>query len=209
MVPGDFSSAAFLILLGLLRDGGEPLVIRDVGLNPTRTGLLPVLRRMGGRVEVKGTKGEGKGEAIGDLVIHSSDLMGCEVGGEEIPSVIDEVPILAVGAARASGSTRITGARELRVKETDRIRALVENLRALGVGAEEFEDGLEVEGTDRPLKGRIKAYGDHRIAMAFGILNALPGNEVEIDDPGVASVSFPGFWELLDRIKTSGSEGGQ
>jgi cytidylate kinase len=134
-------------------------------------------------------------------VVDTSELEGTEVGEDEIPGLIDEVPILAVAALRARGETRITGARELRVKETDRIRAMVENFRALGVEAEELEDGLALEGTERALSGRVRSYGDHRIAMAFGVLGALPGNEIEIDEPAVASVSFPGFWDLLEHVR--------
>ena len=129
------------------------MVIRDVGLNPTRTGLLPVLNAWGPDFTVEGGAGRGEGEPVGDLVVSPSDLSGTQITGEEIPGLIDEVPILAVGAARAQGLTRITGARELRVKETDRIRAMVENLRAVGVEVEELEDGMEIQGTDRPLRG--------------------------------------------------------
>ena len=200
-VPGDFSSAAFFILLGLLRGGGEPLILEGVGLNETRTKLLPVLQRMGGRVRVENLRGEAQGEPLGDLVVEPSDLVGTHVGAEEIPGLIDEVPILVAGALRARGETRITGARELRVKETDRIRALVVNLRALGVEVEELEDGVAVQGVERPLSGRVRSFGDHRIAMAFGILGALPGNDIQIDEAGVAGVSFPGFWELLAEAK--------
>lgn len=196
-VPGDFSSAAFLVLLGLLSSGREEMVLRRVGLNPTRTGLLRVLERMGARLEIDGAGSEGVGEPVGDLVVHPGPLASCVVGREEIPALIDEIPILAMGAARAEGVSRITGARELRVKETDRIRALVQDLRSLGVRAEELEDGLEVEGTEGPLKGTVRSFGDHRIAMAFGVLGALPGNSIEIVGKEAAGVSFPGFWGLL------------
>ena len=203
-VPGDFSSAAFFILLGLLRGGDEPLVLEGVGLNETRTRLLPVLLRMGGKVGIQNLRGEAQGEPLGDLVVEPSELVGTEVGGAEIPGLIDEVPILAVGALRARGETRITGARELRVKETDRIRALVDNLRALGGDAEELDDGLVVQGTGRPLSGTVRSFGDHRIAMAFGILGALEGNDIRIDGAEVAGVSFPGFWELLEETRSKG-----
>jgi 3-phosphoshikimate 1-carboxyvinyltransferase len=198
-IPGDFSSAAFAILLGLLGPGPGPLVLKGVGLNETRTRLLPVLERMGGRIAVENPSGGDGGEPVGDLVIHPSDLEGCDVGGGEIPGLIDEVPILAAGAARAQGITRITGARELRVKETDRIRAMVENLRALGVEVEELEDGMEIQGSDRPLRGGVQSFGDHRIAMAFGVLGALPGNEIEVRGSDVVGVSFPGFWSFLEE----------
>jgi 3-phosphoshikimate 1-carboxyvinyltransferase len=199
-VPGDFSSASFFILHGLLQKGRGSLVIRDVGLNPTRTGLLPVLTRMGAVFSTEPKPLPGPGEPWGDLTVFPSDLKGFSLGRDEIPGLIDEVPILAVGAARAQGTSRITGAGELRVKETDRIRAVVGNLRAIGVQAEELEDGMEIQGTDRPLKGRVRSFGDHRIAMAFGILGAQPGNEIDIDEKAVAGVSFPAFWELLNAV---------
>ncbi|MGW8268257.1 MAG: (d)CMP kinase, partial [Longimicrobiales bacterium] len=202
-VPGDFSSAAFLIVLGLLREGGEPLILEGVGLNETRTRLLRVLGRMGARIRIENRRGEGQGEPLGDLVVEASELTGAQVGGDEIPGLIDEVPVLAVAALRARGETRITGARELRVKETDRIRAMVENLRSLGVEAEELEDGLVVPGSGKPLSGRVRSFGDHRIAMAFGVLGALPRHDIQIEGADVAGVSFPGFWELLEEVRMS------
>ncbi len=203
-VPGDFSSAAFFVLLGLLQSGSEPLLLKGVGLNKTRTGMLPVLARMGGRFTIHEGPGPEEGEALGDILVEPSQLSGCEIGGSDIPALIDEVPILAIGASRAQGLTRITGAKELRVKETDRIRAMVQNLRAVGVEAEELDDGMEIEGSDGPLSGRVDSFGDHRIAMAFGILNALPGNNIHIEGQDVAGVSFPGFWSLLDSFSKRG-----
>ena len=200
-VPGDFSSAAFFLILALLADPGRDLVLRGVGLNPTRTGLLSVLERMEARVRQEVVAEGQEGEPRGDLVVSGSSLIGCQVGGDEVPGLIDEVPVLAVAAARAAGVSRITGARELRVKETDRIRAVVENLRALGVQAEELEDGMEIEGTDRALSGRVKSFGDHRIAMAFGVLGAIPPNRIEIEGTEAVGVSFPGFWALLGEAR--------
>lgn len=199
-VPGDFSSAAFFLAAGLLGGGGPELVVQGVGLNPTRTGLLPVLERMGGGPEIVVGDPQAEGEPAGDLRVAPSDLRGIEVGGDEIVALIDEVPLVAVLAARASGVTRITGAGELRVKETDRIQAVCANLRDLGVEVEELEDGLVVRGTDAPLRGRVRAFDDHRIAMAFAVLGTAPGNEIEVDDPEVVDVSFPGFWDLLGRL---------
>lgn len=207
-VPGDFSSAAFLLVLGLLREEPGGLTIRQVGLNETRTGLLPVLERMGARFQVVSPRENGEGEPYGDLRVHASELVGCEVGEGEIPGLIDEVPVLAAAAARARGVTRITGAGELRVKETDRIRAVVENLRAVGVNAEELEDGMEIEGSERPLAGEVRSHGDHRIAMAFGVLGALPGNDIRVVGPEAAGVSFPGFWQLLMRVTGVSAAGG-
>lgn len=203
-VPGDPSSAAFLAALALLADEGE-LRIRGVCVNPTRTGFFDLAERMGARIERENERTEG-GEPVADLVVRPSELRGTDVGGAEVPAAVDEIPILAVLAARASGETRITGAGELRVKETDRISAIVGNLRALGADAEELEDGLVIRGSDRPLTGRVQAFGDHCIAMAFGVLGALPGNEVEIDDPACAAVSFPGFFERLAELTHGGSQ---
>ena len=205
-VPGDFSSAAFLVAWALLAGHRAPLTVRGAGLNPTRTGLLPVLARMGARIEVVPRETAG-GERTGDLRVGAqpAQLKAVEVGGGEIPGMIDEVPILAVLAARAEGVTRITGAGELRVKESDRLAALAGNLRRIGVAAEELSDGLEIEGTDRPLAGLVESFHDHRIAMAFGVLGATPGCEVRVDDPTVADVSFPGFRELLGRVRDEGA----
>ena len=200
-VPGDFSSAAFLVAWAVLSGGHVPLTVRGVGLNRTRTGLLPVLERMGARVEVVPRETAG-GERVGDLGVggRARRLKAVEVGGDEIPGMIDEVPILAVLAARAEGVTRITGAAELRVKESDRLAALATNLRRIGVAVEELRDGLEIEGTDRPLAGPVRSFHDHRIAMAFGVLGATPGCDVIVEDPAVSDVSFPGFWSLLERV---------
>ena len=202
-VPGDFSSAAFLLAWSALSSGRSPLTIRAVGLNPTRTGLLPVLARMGIGVEVLPGR-PAAGEPVGDLRVGAGTgpVRAVEVGEEEIPGMIDEVPILAVLAARARGVTRITGARELRVKESDRLAALALNLRRIGVEVEEYPDGLAIEGTERPLRGAVECFHDHRIAMAFGVLGATPDCDLEVDDPAVADVSFPGFWQLLERVRT-------
>lgn len=197
-VPGDPSSAAFLVALALLADEGE-LRIREVGLNPTRTGFFDALRRMGADVRMEGARVSG-GEPIGDLVVRPGRLSAIEVDGPELPAMIDEIPILACLAARAEGETRITGADELRAKESDRITAIVDNLRAIGVDAHELPDGLVVRGTERSLRGAVAARHDHRIAMAFGVLAALPGNRIAIDTPQVADVSFPGFWDTLRRL---------
>jgi 3-phosphoshikimate 1-carboxyvinyltransferase len=197
-VPGDFSSAAFFVALATLAGAGE-LRIRGVGVNPTRTGLLSVLQRMGGQITLE-APGEQGGEPTADLLVGPGRLTGTRVDAAEIPSLIDEVPVLAVLAARAEGDTTITGAAELRVKESDRIQTIVQNLRALGGDAEELPDGLVVRGTDQPLRGRVQTRGDHRIAMAFGVLAAQPENEIEVDDLSAADVSFPGFWELLRRV---------
>jgi 3-phosphoshikimate 1-carboxyvinyltransferase len=197
-VPGDPSSAAFLAALAALADSGA-LRVRGIAINPTRTGFFSALERMGAIVRLEGERVSG-GEPIGDLVVEPGSLRAIDVEGAEVPAMIDEIPVLACLAARAEGRTRITGAEELRAKESDRIRAIVENLRALGVEAEELPDGLVVTGSDHPLRGSIRAHHDHRIAMAFGVLGALPGNDIRIDTPEVVEISYPTFWETLDQV---------
>lgn len=193
-IPGDPSSAAFFLALGLA--GSRPVRVENVGLNPTRTGFLAVLQRMGGRIESESAD-EAAGEPVGHLVAFPSRLYGTVVEGHEVPAMIDEIPILAVLATRAEGETRIEGAGELRVKESDRLSALATNLTTLGISVDELPDGLIVRGSRNAPSGRVRAFHDHRIAMAFGVLGALPDAHVEVDSPGVAAVSFPDFWERL------------
>ncbi|CAN5710747.1 3-phosphoshikimate 1-carboxyvinyltransferase [soil metagenome] len=198
-VPGDFSSAACGIALALLA-ADEPVRVRAVGLNPTRTGMLDVLRRMGADVRVENER-ESCGEPLGDVVAERSRLVATRIGGDEVPSLIDEIPIIAMLAARAEGTTVIEGAGELRVKESDRIAAVVANLRAVGADAHERADGLEICGSDRPLQGTVAAMHDHRIAMAFGVLAAAGGDRrITIDDRDVVAVSYPEFWTMLDSV---------
>lgn len=195
-VPGDLSSAAFVLVLALLGGARGELTVRGVGINPSRTGALPVLARMGAHLVVEPDADRG-GEPVGSITAAPTVLRATTIGAEDVIGAIDEIPILAAAAACAQGTTRITGAGELRVKETDRLRALTQNLRAIGVRVEELEDGLEVEGTDQPLSGEVDAMGDHRIAMAFGVLGALAGNDIRVLGAHVVDVSFPGFWECL------------
>ena len=202
-VPGDFSSATFLLALAILGGVEGGLEIDRVGVNPTRCGLLSVLERMGASVLADSTAESSDdvgGEPVSSLRGMPSTLVGTSVGGAEVPAMIDEFPVLAILAARAEGVTRITGAAELRLKESDRIQVLAENLRAVGVRAEELSDGLEIEGGDHPLAGRVSSHHDHRIALAFGVLGALPGNQIEIDGADVADVSFPGFRGMLEDL---------
>jgi 3-phosphoshikimate 1-carboxyvinyltransferase len=194
-VPADPSSAAFLVALAVLADDGA-LALADVGLNPTRTGFFRALQRMGARLETHAHPPQG-GEEAGTVYAWPSSLAGITLSAEEVPSMIDELPLLACVAARARGTTTIAGAGELRLKESDRIATIVWNLRTLGVDAEERPDGMAVVGTASALRGRVRTHGDHRIAMAFGVLGALPGNEIVVDDPGCVAVSYPGFWDDL------------
>jgi 3-phosphoshikimate 1-carboxyvinyltransferase len=200
-VPGDISSAAFPLGWAALGGAGGELTVERVGLNPTRTAVLDVLERMGARVRVE-ISASGP-EPVGSVTVVPGPLRGVSVGGDEVPRLIDELPLIAALGALAEGTTSITDAEELRAKESDRISAMVENLRGLGVEVEERPDGLDVEGARGPLRGRVRTHGDHRIAMAFGVLGALGGNEIDIDDRGAADVSFPGFWDLLERLATA------
>lgn len=202
-VPGDFSSAAFMLAAGLLGIGGAALTVENVGLNPTRTGLLILLERMGARLTVEGGEDDGI-EPVGSLTVEPQQLSGVEAGDADVLTALDEVPALVALAARARGVTRITGAAELRVKETDRIQALAQGLRAIGVDAEELEDGLVLEGTSRPLRGTVDSRLDHRIAMAFGLLGALPENDIRVRDAECVDVSFPMFWETLAYLRSHG-----
>ena len=197
-VPGDASSAAFLVgaaALGLTPE----LALDGVGINPGRIGAFQALRRMGASVRFEAIHESG-GEPVATIVTRRGPLRGITVAPEEVPRLIDELPLLACVAVRAEGETRVTGAAELRVKESDRIRLVVENLRAVGAEAEELPDGFVVRGGERPLRGRVRTAGDHRIAMAFGVLAAEPGNAIEIDDPSCVDVSWPTFWDALAHV---------
>lgn len=197
-VPADPSSAACFVALAALARGGD-LVLPDVCLNRTRTGFLEALRAMGADVAREDERLAG-GEPVGTLVARPAPLRGTTVRGADIPSMIDELPLLACVAARAEGETVIRDAAELRGKESDRIAAVVANLRAVGVEAEELPDGLRVVGTDAPLAGAVATHGDHRLAMAFGVLGAATGGGLVIDDPACVAVSYPGFWDDLARV---------
>jgi 3-phosphoshikimate 1-carboxyvinyltransferase len=196
-VPGDLSSAVFLMVAALLTD--RHLTIRSVGLNPTRAGFLRVVERMGAKVHVRET-GVQAGEPVGDIVVRPSRLRPFDVDGDLVPQLIDEVPALVALACRTEGVSVIRGAAELRVKESDRLSLLASNLRSLGVRCEESEDGLQVHGSSSPLKGEVRTEGDHRIAMAFGALGASPGCDLAVDDRDCVRVSFPGFWEALSDV---------
>ncbi len=200
-VPGDPSSAAFiagLAAMNAVRDG--VVRIENVGINPGRLGVFAALRRMGASIAFEDVSDQG-GEPVATLVCSFGALKGITIAPEEVPSLIDELPLLACVAARAAGETRVTGAAELRVKESDRITTVVSNLQAIGVDAEELPDGFIVRGTQARLQGKAITHGDHRIAMAFGVLGAVAGNSIEVDDPFCCAVSWPSFWDDLKRVK--------
>lgn len=196
-VPADPSSAAFFVALAALADAGE-LRLEHVCLNATRLGFLDVLRRMGARIDLADLRDDG-GELVGTIVAHPSELHGVEVQPDEVPALIDELPLFACVAARANGASVVRGAAELRVKESDRIATVVSNLRRLGADAEELADGFHITGSRRALAGGVTTHADHRIAMSFGVLAMLPGNGIELDDRRCVDVSFPGFWNELSR----------
>lgn len=190
-VPGDPSSAAFLVGAAVLAESGV-LRIAGVGVNPTRTGFLDVLRRMGATVAVE-EETTHFGEPVADLVVGPAALQATEVSAGEIPGLIDEIPLLAVLASRAPGTTVFRQVGELRVKESDRLGLIAANLRAVGATAEVSGDDLHVTGGDAPPRGAVRTAADHRLAMAFAVLGTLPGARVRIDDMACAAVSFPEF----------------
>lgn len=198
IVPRDFSAAAFFLVAGAIVPEAE-LSIPGVGINPSRSALLNVLGAMGASIGINNERIYG-GEPIADLQVRSSELHGVQIKGSLIPNLIDEIPVLAVAAACARGRTEIRDAAELRVKETDRIAAVVKNLRALGASVEEFDDGLAIDG-GKPLHAApVQSYDDHRIAMSMGVAALVAEGETEILGAECASVSFPEFWEELARL---------
>jgi len=198
-VPGDLSSAAFLIVAALLVPGSE-LRLRDVGINPTRTGALSILRRMGAAIAVEAGR-EAAGEPRADLVVRAGPLRGTAITPAEVPAAVDELPVLAVAAALAEGPTTLAGAEELRIKESDRLAALGQ-LALLGAQVEVRADGFLIHGSGgRRLRGgRIDPRGDHRIAMAFAVAGLAAAEGVEVADPGCVDVSFPGFFVRLAEV---------
>jgi 3-phosphoshikimate 1-carboxyvinyltransferase len=199
LVPADPSSAAFPLVAALLAPGSE-LVLEAVMTNPLRTGLLTTLREMGASIEVVDKRDDG-GEEIGDLRVRTSALKSVDVPAERAPSMIDEYPILAVAASFAEGVTRMRGLQELRVKESDRLAATVDMLRANGVAAEIEGDDLIVQGKGRPAGGaEVKTHMDHRIAMSALVMGLASENPVRIDDGAFIATSFPGFVELMRSI---------
>jgi 3-phosphoshikimate 1-carboxyvinyltransferase len=197
-IPGDISSAAYLLAAGVLAESGE-VVVRNVGINPTRSGFLRVLERMGAAVEVT-DRWVSLGEPGATLVARPAPLGGVEVEPDEIPSLVDEVPLLACLAARAAGTSVFRGVGELRVKESDRLALVAANLAALGVAARAEGDTLIVEGGEAPPRGRVTTAGDHRLAMAFAVLRAIPGAAVELDDARCVAISYPNFFRDLASV---------
>ena len=198
-VPGDISSAAFWLVAGSCHPNSR-IVIKDTGTNPTRTGVLDVLRNMGANISMENVNEDGV-EPSADLVVESSRLRPTEIGGEMIPRVIDELPVLALAACFADGTTVIRDARELRVKESDRIQSTVASLSSLGARIEERPDGMVIHGGNGLKGGECQSFDDHRIAMTMGVAGLLAEGETMVDGAEAANVSYPGFWDTLNKLR--------
>jgi len=194
-VPGDISSAAFWLVAAVAHPDAE-IRVPGVGLNPTRTGILTVLREMRADIALENER-RVAGEPVADLVARSSELRGVEIGGDMIPLMLDEIPVLAVAAALASGETRFRDAAELRHKESDRISATAEWLVAAGIVCEEHDDGLTIQGGARLGGGTFSSHGDHRVAMALGVAGLVAGSPVTVQDAEAAAISYPSFWQTV------------
>lgn len=198
-VPGDISSAAFFIIAALSVPGSH-LRLTNVGLNPTRSGLISLLQDAQAKITTANMS-VACGEPVGDIVVESSAITGLEIGGSWIPNVIDEIPVLAVLGTRTEKGIRVRDASELRVKESDRIHAVAVNLRNIGAEVEEYPDGLFVPGGQRLRGGEVDSFGDHRIAMAFAVAGLIADRPVTIKNPACAAISFPSFFDLLERVR--------
>ncbi|MCC5910553.1 MAG: 3-phosphoshikimate 1-carboxyvinyltransferase [Clostridiaceae bacterium] len=197
-VPGDISSAAFFMAAAAAIEGSD-LVIEGVGLNPTRTGIIDVLKEMGAEIEIDNIYTSG-GEEIGDIHIKGKKLKGIKITKQIIPRLIDEIPVIAMIAATAEGKTTITGAEELKVKETNRITAMVMEMKKLGIRVTELSDGMEIEGLNTIKGATVESYGDHRIAMAMAIGGLFSEGDVKIQGSECIAISFPDFEEKLKEV---------
>ncbi|TAL24518.1 MAG: 3-phosphoshikimate 1-carboxyvinyltransferase [Nitrospirae bacterium] len=198
-VPGDFSSAAFFIVAALLIKNSD-IKIKGVGINPTRTGLLDVLKKMGAGIELVNTR-DVSGEPVADIYCKGVKVLkAANISKKQIPALIDEFPILCIAATQADGITTIRGAEELRVKESDRIKAMVEGLRKMGVEVEEFRDGLSIKGNTKLKGALIDSHNDHRIAMAFSIAALIADGTTTINGISAVNISFPGFYKMLRTL---------
>ncbi len=199
-VPGDISSAAFIIVSALITKGSE-VIIKNVGLNETRTGIIDVVKNMNGNIEIINERLVG-GELVGDLLVrYTKDLCATTIDKDIIPRLIDEIPVIAVLATQAEGTTIIKDAQELKVKESNRIKSMVENLKILGADIEELEDGMIIKGKSKLNGGKIKTFKDHRIAMAFSTLNLISAEKIKLDNEDCINVSFPGYIEYKNKLK--------
>ena len=199
IVPGDISSAAFWLVAGAITPGAD-LTVQNVGLNPSRTGVLDVLEQMGARIELLNGR-EVAGEPVGDLRVTHGPLQAFTIGAELIPRLVDEIPVLAVAACYAEGVSRVSGAEELRVKETDRLAVMARQLGAMGARIEEFADGLTIQGGVALHGAEIDSETDHRVAMSLAVAAQVAHGPTQLHRPEAAAVSYPGFWEDLERLQ--------
>lgn len=197
-VPGDVSAAAFWMVAGAAHPDAE-ILLRDVGVNPTRAGIVTALGQMGADITLQDERTVA-GEPVADVLVRSSSLHGVDLDPALAPIMIDEMPVIAVAAAMASGTTRVTGAAELRVKESDRIAATVAWLEAAGVGVEEAEDGFTIHGAGRIPAAAADSFGDHRVAMALAVAGLVGGESMAIRGADAVDISYPGFWRDLDLL---------
>lgn len=199
-VPGDISSAAFWLVAASIAPGSD-LLLEGVGINPTRTGILDVLERMGADIQRRNERDE-SGEPVADLHVRFASLKGTTIGGDEIPRLVDEIPILALAASCAEGSTVIRDAAELRVKESDRLKAIARELGKLGAKIQELPDGLVIEGEAVWCGGKVESLGDHRMAMTLGLAALLSSEPVTVVGTACTETSHPGFWEILADLRS-------
>lgn len=198
-VPGDISSAAFIIVSALITKGSE-VIIKNVGLNETRTGIIDVVKNMNGNIEIINERLVG-GELVGDLLVrYTPNLCATTIDKDIIPRLIDEIPVIAALATQAEGTTIIKDAQELKVKESNRIKAMVDNLKVLGADIEELEDGMIIKGKAKLNGGKIKTFKDHRIAMAFSTLNLISDGKIKLDYEDCINVSFPGYFDFIKSL---------
>ena len=202
-IPGDFSSAAYLLVAATIIPGSD-LTLLNVGVNQTRTGLLDVLNSMGAKIKVFNRRLSGQ-EPVADIRVESAQLKGTVIGADIIPRLIDEIPILSVAALFASGQTVIRGAEELRVKETDRLRAMACELIRVGAVVTEKPDGMIIEGEAKLHFAKCETYADHRVAMSMSVVGLAAGG-VHIDDPACIDISFPGFFEVVESCSVENNK---
>lgn len=198
-VAGDISSAAFIIAAASIVEGSEVL-IKNIGLNETRTGIIDVLEAMNGNFEIIDKRVE-SGEVVGDLIVRYSDkLIGTTIDSNLIPRLIDEIPVIAILATQANGTTVIKDAKELKVKESNRIKAVVDNLKNMGAEIEELEDGMVIKGKTKLKGANIKTFNDHRIAMAFSVASLISEGKLNLDNTACIDISFPGYFDLINNL---------
>lgn len=198
-VAGDISSAAFIIAAASIVEGSE-VIIKNIGLNETRTGIIDVLEAMNGNFEIIDKRVE-SGEVVGDLIVRYSDkLIGTTIDSNLIPRLIDEIPVIAILATQANGTTVIKDAKELKVKESNRIKAVVDNLKNMGAEIEELEDGMVIKGKTKLKGANIKTFNDHRIAMAFSVASLISEGKLNLDNTACIDISFPGYFDLINNL---------